>query len=262
MPHSEFPSRRELRRAAMKKKRGRNATVITAGVAVAVSSAAVTFGGTASDGSLFAFGQTAQADTPDIPETPRQTSIIPSAISGGDERVVAKMTNEMAASQVGLGQLYHAGEGDGAAGQPAVAEASNPHDGSLKSIPCNFQMIFPADSTRTSSTIVMPNNPTDAGTHFHVGTDFPVPTGTPVKPTEAGTVIFAGTHSTGGNRVEIDDADGVATGYSHTSELAGRVGETVTQGQTIALAGSTGNSTDPHVHYEIKINDKSVDPEY
>lgn len=262
MPHSEFPSRRELRQAAMKKKRGRNATVITAGVAVAVSSAAVTFGGTASDGTLFAFGQTAQADTPDIPETPRQTSIIPSAISGGDERVVAKMTNEMAASQVGLGQLYHAGEGDVAAGQLAVAEAKNPHNGSLKSLPGNLQMIFPADSTRTSSTFGMRNNPTGAGTQFHVGTDFPVPTGTPVKATEAGTVVFAGVHSTGGNRVEIDHGNGVVTAYSHNSQLKVGVGDTVNQGDTIALAGSTGNSTGPHIHYEIKVNDKWVDPEY
>src|SRR5699024_413812 len=91
---------------------------------------------------------------------------------------------------------------------------------------------------------------------------FPESAGSTVKDTEPGSVIFASTHSPGGNRVEIDRGDGVVTGYSHNSELAVSGGETVTQGQTIALAGSTGNSTGPHVHYEIKINDKWVDPEY
>ena len=262
MAFSEFPSRRALREAALKKKRGRNATVLTAGVAVAVSSATVTFGGTAGEGNLFAFGQTAEANAAELDATPRETSVIPAAITGGDERVVAKMTNEMAASQVGLGRLYQEGEGDVAAGQLAVAEAQNPHNGSLKSLPGNLQMTFPADSTRTSSTFGMRSNPTGAGTQFHVGTDFPVPTGTPVKATEAGTVVFSGVHSTGGYRVEIDHGHGVVTAYSHNSQLRVNVGDTVEQGQTIALAGSTGNSTGPHIHFEIKVNDKWVDPEY
>lgn len=264
MTLSEYPSRRSLRNSSSTTS-GRKATVITTGIAVAVSSAAVTFGGTAlSDGELFAFADTANAAGVDdaLAEEPRQTSIIPAAISGGDERVVAKMTSEMAAAQVGLGHLYQEGEGDVAAGQMAVAEATNPDNGSMKSLPGDLQLIFPADSTRTSSTFGMRSNPTGSGTHFHVGTDFPVSTGTPVKATEAGTVTFAGVHSTGGHRVEIEHGNGVVTAYSHNSQLNVGVGQTVEQGDTIALAGSTGNSTGPHIHFEIKINDKWVDPEY
>lgn len=261
MTVSEYPSRRSLREAGSVKS-GRKATVVTAGIAVAVSSAAVTFGGNAlSGGDTLAFGETASASEAPA-ETPRQTSVIPAAISGGDERVVAKMTNEMAASQVGLGQLYQEGEGDVAAGQLAVAEAANPDNGSLKSLPGDLQLTFPADSTRTSSTFGMRGNPTGGGTQFHVGTDFPVPTGTAVKATESGTVTFAGVHSTGGNRVEIDHGDGVVTAYSHNSQLNVSVGQSVSQGDTIALAGSTGNSTGPHIHFEVKVNDKWVDPEY
>lgn len=262
MTVSEYPSRRQLREAAKQRKSGRKATVITAGVAVAVSSAAVTIGGAIEQG-FFAFGDAAQADdAKDLQAAPRELTVIPAAITGGDERVVAKMTNEMAASQVGLGHLYEVGEGDVAAGQLAVAEAKNPHNGSLKSLPGNLQMIFPADSVRTSSTFGMRSNPTGAGTQFHVGTDFPVPTGTPVKATEAGTVTFAGVHATGGYRVEIDHGHGVVTAYSHNSSFAVSVGDSVSQGQTIALAGSTGNSTGPHIHYEIQIEGKWVDPEY
>lgn len=263
MTLSKYPSRRALREAARPQKNKRKATAVTAGVAIAVSSAAVTFGGSAvSDGDFFAFAGTAQADDAVLEATPRQTTVIPAAVTGGNERVVAKMTHEMAASQVGLGRLYSEGEGDVAAGQLAVAEAQNPDNGSLKSLPGNLQMIFPADSTRTSSTFGTRSNPTGAGSQFHVGTDFPVPTGTPVKATEAGTVIFAGVHSTGGNRVEVDHGHGVVTAYSHNSQFAVGVGDTVARGQTVALAGSTGNSTGPHIHYEIKINDKWVDPEY
>ena len=264
MTFSEFPSRRSLRESSSQKS-GRKATVVTTGLAVAVSSMAVTFGGTAlSDGELFAFGGTANASGIDesVAEAPRQTTTIPAAISGGDERVVAKMTSEMAASQVGLGHLHQEGEGDVAAGQLAVAEATNPDNGSMKSLPGNLQLTFPADSTRTSSTFGMRGNPTGGGTQFHVGTDFPVPSGTPVKAAESGTVTFAGVHSTGGNRVEIDHGNGVVTAYSHNSQLNVGVGQTVGQGETIALAGSTGNSTGPHIHFEIKINDKWVDPEY
>lgn len=194
--------------------------------------------------------------------SPRQTTAIPAMVSGGDERVVSKTTHEMAASQVGLGLLYEQGEGDVAAGQLAVAQAVNPHNGSLKSLPGNLQMSFPADSTRISSHFGMRGNPTGAGSQFHVGTDFPVPTGTPVKATEAGTVTFAGVHSTGGYRVEIDHGNGVVTGYSHNSQFKVGVGDVVTQGQVVALAGSTGNSTGPHIHYEISVNDKWVNPEY
>lgn len=264
MTLSEFPSRRSLRETSSHKS-GRKAPVVTAGIAVAVSSVAATFGGAVlSDGELFSFGGTANASGVEdsAVETPRQTTTIPAAISGGDERVVAKMTSEMAASQVGLGQLHQEGEGDVAAGQLAVAEAANPDNGSLKSLPGNLQLIFPADSTRTSSTFGMRGNPTGGGTQFHVGTDFPVPTGTPVKATESGTVTFAGVHSTGGNRIEVDHGNGVVTAYSHNSQLSVGVGQTVSQGDTIALAGSTGNSTGPHIHFEIKINDKWVDPEY
>ncbi|GAA2045930.1 hypothetical protein GCM10009720_28510 [Yaniella flava] len=265
MTVSEYPSRRSLRESGSTKNERTKASVVTAGIAVAVSSAAVTFGGNAvAEGDLFAFGETAHADAAgaSVEEAPRQTTVIPAAISGGDERVVAKMTDEMAASQVGLGRLHQEGEGDVAAGQLAVAEAQNPDNGSQKNLPGNLQLSFPAESTRTSSTFGMRSNPTGAGTQFHVGTDFPVPSGTPVKATEAGTVSFAGVHSTGGNRVEIDHGNGVITAYSHNSQLSVGVGETVSQGDTIALAGSTGNSTGPHIHFEVKVNDKWVDPEY
>src|SRR5690625_3399433 len=263
MTVSEFPSRRELRESGSKSRR--KASGVTAGVAVAVSSAAVvTSGNSWVDGDILAYADSTvgSSNGGGVAESPRQTTVIPAAISGGDELVVAKMTDEMAASQLGLGQLYQEGEGDVAAGQLAVAEAQNPDNGSLKSLPGNLQMIYPADSTRISSTFGMRGNPTGAGSQFHVGTDFPVPSGTPVKATEAGTVVFAGVHSTGGNRVEIDHGNGVVTAYSHNSQLKVSVGDTVEQGQTIASAGSTGNSTGPHIHYEIKINDKWVDPEY
>src|SRR5690625_7732651 len=94
-------------------------------------------------------------------------------------------------------------------------------------MPGKNQMIYPAVSKRTSCTFGMRSNPTGAGSQFHVGTDFPVSTGTPVKATASGTVVFAGVHSTGGNRVEIDHGHGVVTAYSHNSQFTVSVGDTV-----------------------------------
>src|SRR5699024_12872043 len=114
--------------------------VVTAGIAVAVSSVAATFGGAVlSDGELFSFGGTANASGVEdsAVETPRQTTTIPAAISGGDERGVAKMTSEMTASQVGRGQLHQEDEGDVAARHMAVDGGANPDNCSLSSLARN-----------------------------------------------------------------------------------------------------------------------------
>src|SRR5699024_5240314 len=144
MTLSEFPSRRSLRETSSHKS-GRKAPVVTAGIAVAVSSVAATFGGAVlSDGELFSFGGTANASGVEdsAVETPRQTTTIPAAISGGDERVVAKMTSEMAASQVGLGQLHQEGESDVASEHVAVAGAADPDNASREAFPGDLQLGF------------------------------------------------------------------------------------------------------------------------
>jgi murein DD-endopeptidase MepM/ murein hydrolase activator NlpD len=95
---------------------------------------------------------------------------------------------------------------------------------------------------------------------MHEGIDIAVPSGTPVRASASGTVIHAGWLGGYGNLVVIDHGDGLATAYGHNSALLVAVGQNVSQGETISLSGSTGNSTGPHVHFEVRVNGVPVDP--
>ncbi|WP_210575406.1 LysM peptidoglycan-binding domain-containing M23 family metallopeptidase [Streptomyces sp. GESEQ-4] len=87
---------------------------------------------------------------------------------------------------------------------------------------------------------------------YHTGVDFAAPTGTPLKAVGAGTVVSAGWAGAYGNEVVIKLADGHYAQYAHLSSLSVSSGQSVTAGQQIGLSGSTGNSTGPHLHFEIR----------
>jgi peptidoglycan hydrolase FlgJ len=95
---------------------------------------------------------------------------------------------------------------------------------------------------------------------FHKGIDIAAPSGTPIQAAAAGTVVFAGRNKGYGNMVMIEHADGRRTLYAHARQLFVTPGERVTAGQTIAAVGSTGRSTGPHVHFEIRVGDQAVNP--
>ena len=95
----------------------------------------------------------------------------------------------------------------------------------------------------------------------HYGVDLAVSIGTPVIATADGVVTFAGWDSTFGYKVVLTHADNVETIYGHNDSLTVQVGDEVKFGQTIATSGNTGISTAPHVHYEIRKNGISINPE-
>lgn len=95
---------------------------------------------------------------------------------------------------------------------------------------------------------------------MHAGVDFRQKTGSEVRATGAGTVIHAGTAGGYGYMVEIDHGNGITTRYGHLSKILVKEGDVIDAGDLIALSGSTGRSTGPHLHYEVRRNGVAVDP--
>lgn len=93
---------------------------------------------------------------------------------------------------------------------------------------------------------------------FHTGTDFPAPTGTKIVAAEEGRVTHAGWLGTYGQLVVISHGKGISTAYAHCSSILVGVGQVVSKGQAIALVGNTGNSTGPHLHFEVRVNGKAT----
>lgn len=96
----------------------------------------------------------------------------------------------------------------------------------------------------------------------HTGLDIAAVTGTDIKVVADGTVISANYNGSYGNLVKVDHGNGVETWYAHTSKMYVKAGNIVKAGDLIAEVGSTGNSTGPHLHLEIRINGKHVDPQH
>ena len=95
----------------------------------------------------------------------------------------------------------------------------------------------------------------------HTGLDIAATTGTPIKVVADGTITFAAYSGSYGYLVKVDHGNGVETWYGHTSKMLVIEGQAVKAGDTIALVGSTGNSTGPHLHFEVRINGEHVNPQ-
>lgn len=137
-----------------------------------------------------------------------------------------------------------------------LAEAAAQHNVELMRLPTRLPV---AGAELTSSF----GNRTDpfAQTHaFHAGLDFAAERGTPITAAAGGTVSFAGFKPDFGWVVEIDHGNGLATRYAHASKLLVRAGSVVLPGDRIALVGSSGRSTGPHLHFELLRGGSHVDP--
>lgn len=115
-----------------------------------------------------------------------------------------------------------------------------------------------------SGTITSPfgwrSNPFGGAPEFHQGLDIAAPTGTTITASSGGTVLMAQWYGGYGNYILIDDGGGYSTGYGHLSAFYVSAGQQVKQGQAIGAVGCTGECTGPHVHFEIRLNGKPVDP--
>lgn len=123
------------------------------------------------------------------------------------------------------------------------------------------------DTSATYSQLRMPVDDVYVSSGFgtrwgrlHRGVDLALAQGSPIYAADSGTVYFAGDGGGYGNLVKVDHGNGMQTYYAHCSSLLVTSGQKVSRGEKIALTGSTGNSTGPHLHFEVIINGKCVDP--
>ncbi len=95
---------------------------------------------------------------------------------------------------------------------------------------------------------------------YHEGQDIDAEMGTPVMAAASGTVVHAGWQNGYGQVVYIDHGSGLTTRYGHLSQIGVAVGQSIARGETLGLVGSTGRSTGPHLHYEVRLNNEPVNP--
>ncbi|MEM9999472.1 MAG: M23 family metallopeptidase [Pseudomonadota bacterium] len=124
----------------------------------------------------------------------------------------------------------------------------------------SFPIAHPAPGKAITSRYGVRRDPIIGKKAFHAGIDFRTPTGTPIYATAAGTVTKSGRHGGYGLMVEVRHANGLSTRYAHLSKIHVRKGAKIDTGEKVGLAGSTGRSTGPHLHYEVRRGDKATNP--
>lgn len=120
--------------------------------------------------------------------------------------------------------------------------------------------VLPAQKGFITSSFGYRDDPFNRSAAFHSGLDFRGPVGAPVYAAAKGKISFAGIRHGYGKCVEIDHGNGLTTRYAHMSAFKTRVGQSVDAGTVIGAIGSTGRSTGPHLHFEVRVHDRPVNP--
>lgn len=178
---------------------------------------------------------------------------------GDYEATIAELEKDIEATNQAIAAAEEAYRQQQAAAAAAGNTTTAPSDVQITYTGGSLQ--WPVSSGGTITSKFGPReSPGGIGSRYHQGLDIGCPSGTPIVACEAGTVIAAAYSSSMGNYVTIAHSASMSTTYMHNSGLCVSVGETVSRGQVIALAGSTGNSTGPHCHLGLRINGSYVDP--
>ncbi|MGD9661080.1 MAG: M23 family metallopeptidase [Porticoccaceae bacterium] len=119
---------------------------------------------------------------------------------------------------------------------------------------------MPVEKGWISSTYGVRTDPFNGSKSWHKGVDFASAQGANVVAVGSGVVTWSGRYNQYGNMIEIDHGEGFVTRYAHNQDNKVKVGDLVQRGQVIAIMGSTGRSTGPHVHFEVYKNGRAVDP--
>lgn len=189
-----------------------------------------------------------EASSQSIGEMLRQRAAARAAAAAAAEAEAAAQQQAAASSQADTGD---AGTSDDS--------GSTEPDYSYQPVSGSGAFIWPVNGVITSP-YGYRTHPIFGTTIYHSGIDIGVDYGTPVHAADSGVVVEAGWISGYGYAVVIDHGNGLSTLYGHNESLNVSSGQSVSQGQVIAYAGSTGNSTGPHVHFEVRSNGDPVDP--
>jgi murein DD-endopeptidase MepM/ murein hydrolase activator NlpD len=188
-----------------------------------------------------------------------------------DDALADKMT---AAGGIGLTQMFAkqlSKDTEVAAPATPAAQAAIPRPGAIANLPSVHDQLDPAIlaaaphfvlpvAGRASSGYGLRTDPVSGGTVNHPGFDLAAVTGTQVTAAARGTVVHAGPGGTYGNLVTVRHDSGFETRYAHLSAVDVKVGDAVEAGQDVGKVGTTGYSTGPHLHFEVRRNGVAIDP--
>jgi murein DD-endopeptidase MepM/ murein hydrolase activator NlpD len=162
------------------------------------------------------------------------------------EAVQAQIQAEIAAAAASRGNPTPSSGGGGGGGGGAPSGGG--------------RLLWPIDGGRAGSGFGPRVHPISGGTRMHTGVDIGAASGTPIRAADDGVVVMAGWNGGYGNWTLIDHGGGLATGYGHQSSIGVSRGQRVSRGQVIGRVGSTGASTGPHLHWEVRVNGNPVNP--
>lgn len=222
-----------------------------------------------------------EIDPSALPET-SEASSLPAAIAAPLERAESKLATEETAAAARLEQRYRAAARElrKLGLNPQRIAVGGPFEPATKSDP-TFKALFnswkkldslqdgviavpsdkPVKTAEFTSSFGIRNDPFGRGAAMHAGIDLAGPHGTPIYATADGVVMESGFNNGGyGNLIKLDHGRGIETRYGHLSGMLVRPGDRVKRGQMIGRMGSTGRSTGSHLHYEVRIDGRAVNP--
>ncbi len=146
---------------------------------------------------------------------------------------------------------------DARSDQLSVLEALLVHDSANRKF---LPTLYPIVDGWFSSNFGYRIDPFNGQSSMHEGIDFPAESGTPIVAAASGKVVVSEWHPAYGNMLEIDHGNGLVSRYAHTSSILVKEGDLVVRGQRVATVGSTGRSTGPHLHFEVRLNGVPQNP--
>ena len=204
----------------------------------------------------------------DAPPEPKDQS---RSVADLARQAVAEVRRLLASTGLNVDRLFPqlAAQNHGGQGGPFVAPPKgDPPDAmtldkmeELRSLMKSLPLSVPLDYYQLESRFGPRHDPFNRRSAFHTGIDLSAPYLSPVHATAAGIVTYAGYYSDYGKVVEIDHGNGIATLYAHLHRYIVSVGQRVAEHEQVGFLGSSGRSSGPHVHYEVRVNDEPQDPE-